>query len=100
MNPLGPRARIALLGGVLVAQTLFFAVLLPRPLEVVADNARYETAGFNVATGRGLSLPLSILGDSDVRAWACSRRPDRRPGDLYPTASSDQATSTSLQPYT
>jgi hypothetical protein len=87
VNPLGPRARIALLGGVLVAQTLFFAVLLPRPLEVVADNARYETAGFNVATGRGLSLPLSILGDSDVRAWACSRRPDWCPGDLYPTAS-------------
>lgn len=84
---IAPRVRTALLVSVLLAQTVFFFLFLEKPLQVVADNTRYETAGFNVATGRGLSLPYSNFADPDLRSSACSRHPTWCSGDLYPTAS-------------
>lgn len=61
--------------------------LFPAEPAVLADNARYEEAGFHLASGQGLKLSFSTLADADVREWACSRHPDRcADGDLYPTA--------------
>jgi hypothetical protein len=88
--PLSRRTRWIALLLVLCAQTLLFAVLLKRPLTVEADNERYEQAGWNVATGRGYSLPLTGYGasnDPEVYEWVCSRHPTACDADTtHPSA--------------
>jgi 4-amino-4-deoxy-L-arabinose transferase-like glycosyltransferase len=75
---------------VLCAQTVFFAVLVKRPLTVEADNERYEQAGWNIATGRGYSLPLTGYGasnDPEVYDWVCTRHPSAcDPDTTHPSA--------------
>ena len=76
---------------VLATQTVFFFVLMARPLTVFADNARYETAGYNLATGRGISLAYELTSDPLVKSWVCTRHPEvctaadgTHPTALYP----------------
>jgi len=72
------RTRWLALALVLCVQTVFFALLAKRPLAVEGDNERYEQAGWNIATGRGYSLPLTGYGatnDSEVYDWVCTRHP-------------------------
>jgi hypothetical protein len=72
---------------VLLAQTGFFLLFLQRPITVLSDNNRYEVAAYNLATGRGLSLPLSISSDPEVYQWVCSRHPESCHADTtHPTA--------------
>lgn len=82
------RLRLASLVVLLVAQAAQLAFFFPKEPAVLSDNTRYEEAGFNLATGHGLSLSFSNLPDADVRNWACSRHPERcATHDLYPSAS-------------
>jgi hypothetical protein len=71
---------------VLVAQAAILVVSLKRPLRVETDNVRYETAGYHLARGEGLSLPYEMQPDPDVREWACSRHPSWCAGGNVPTA--------------
>lgn len=81
------RLRLFALGALLLAQAAQLWVFFPTEPKVEADNTRYEEAGFHLASGRGLSLSYATLPDEDVRAWACTRHPDRcAEGDLYPSA--------------
>jgi 4-amino-4-deoxy-L-arabinose transferase-like glycosyltransferase len=84
--PIAPSVRRTALAVVLIAQTLMFLVFLPRPLQVISDNVRYETAGYNLSRGEGLSLPYELQPDVDVRAWTCPRHPLWCKGDDVPTA--------------
>jgi 4-amino-4-deoxy-L-arabinose transferase-like glycosyltransferase len=74
---------------VLCAQTVFFAVMWRQPL-VGTDNDRYEAAGWNLASGRGYSLPLSGYGgsyDPEVYDWVCARHPEAcSPDTTHPSA--------------
>jgi hypothetical protein len=83
---IAPTTRRVALVVVLIAQALMFYAFLPRPLQVIADNVRYETAGYNLARGDGLSLPYELQPDDDVRDWACPRHPLWCKGDEVPTA--------------
>lgn len=86
-RPLSRRERRLWLVILLAMQAIFFWAFLPRPLTVVSDNVRYETAGYNLAAGRGLSLPYSMARDPEVRSWVCDRRPDLCLADgTYPVA--------------
>jgi hypothetical protein len=76
---------------VLAAQTVFFFFLMDRPLQVFADNPRYETAGYNLAIGKGISLPYEQTRDPLVKSWVCTRHPEActaadgtHPTALYP----------------
>lgn len=84
------RDRWIAVGIVLLVQTIFFAVMLKRPLGIEGDNVRYEEAGWNIAAGRGCSLRLEgVYGthDPEVYGWVCTRHPDACPADTsYPTA--------------
>lgn len=81
------RVRVGVLAAVLALQTIYFVVLLPRPVAVTADNVRYEVAGWNLATGRGYSLPLSSTDDREVQSWVCDRHPSACAADgTHPTA--------------
>jgi len=88
--PLSRRTRWIALALVLCAQTLLFAVMIKRPLVVEGDNDRYEQAGWNVASGRGYSLPLTGYGatnDTEVYQWVCTRHPTAcDPDTTHPTA--------------
>jgi 4-amino-4-deoxy-L-arabinose transferase-like glycosyltransferase len=85
-----PRVRAIALVAVLLVQTLFFALFLTRPLAVEGDNERYEQAGWNIAIGRGNSLPLTGYGasnDPEVYAWVCDRHPEAcYPDTTHPSA--------------
>lgn len=81
------RARTIALAGLSVVQFALLAAFFPRPPTIESDNTRYEEAGYNLASGRGLSLSYSNLADADVREWACTRHPERCTGETYPTAS-------------
>lgn len=84
---LGSRIRLRALVLLWVAQTAFFVVFAAWPPAVVADNVRYETAAYNLATGKGLSLPFDVVPDGVVRGWVCERHPDQCSADgTYPTA--------------
>jgi 4-amino-4-deoxy-L-arabinose transferase-like glycosyltransferase len=66
-------------GVLLLTQTLFFILLLHRPLAVEGDADRYEQGGWNLAEGRGYSLPLHGYGgtnDLEIYSWVCSRHPE------------------------
>lgn len=80
------RMRLVCLVLLLVAQAAQVAFFFPKEPAVLSDNTRYEEAGFNLATGQGLSLSFSNLPDEDVRTWACTRHPDRCTDDRYPSA--------------
>ncbi len=71
-------------------QTLFFFALLHHPVEAEGDNTRYEIAAWNLATGRGYSLPLTGYGgssDPEVKQWVCDRHPDSCAADgTHPSA--------------
>jgi hypothetical protein len=79
-------ARRAALLVALVAQIVMFLIFLPRPVRVEGDNGRYETAGYNLASGAGLSLPYELQPDDDVKRWACSRNPPACENGDIPTA--------------
>ena len=81
-----PSTRRIALAVVIVAQAAMFAIWLPRPLHVEGDNVTYETAGYNLAHGDGLSLSYDIQPDPDVRSWACSRHPSWCEDGDVPTA--------------
>jgi len=87
---LSRRARSIALAVVLCAQTLFFAVMVKRPLAPEGDNERYEQAGWNIAIGRGYSLPLTGYGasnDPEIYEWVCSRHPTAcYPDTTHPSA--------------
>ena len=86
-KPVLPSMRWKALALVLLMQTLFFCVWLQRPIEVISDNVRYEVAGYNLAAGRGLSLPNSLAKDEEVRGWVCTRHPEACLSDTtYPVA--------------
>jgi 4-amino-4-deoxy-L-arabinose transferase-like glycosyltransferase len=73
------RLRLVVLAVVLCAQTAFFGLTLKRPIRLEGDNDRYEQAGWNLATGRGYSLPLHGSGgsnDPEVYEWVCTRHPE------------------------
>jgi 4-amino-4-deoxy-L-arabinose transferase-like glycosyltransferase len=84
--PISTPIRRLVLVVVLIAQAAMFANLLRRPLRVEADNVRYETAGYNLARGKGLSLPNELQPDPEVHEWVCSRHPALCKGDNVPTA--------------
>jgi hypothetical protein len=89
-NAPSQRARRVALALVIALQTLLFAVMLKRPLAVEGDNSRYEQAGWNLATGRGYSLPLHGYGgteDPEIEGWVCSRHPEACwPDTTHPVA--------------
>ncbi len=83
----GRTLRLMCASALLVVQAAQLWFFFPTEPKVEADNTRYEEAGFNLASGHGLSLSFSNLPDEDVRSWGCSRHPDRcLEGDLYPSA--------------
>ncbi|HZU84344.1 MAG TPA: hypothetical protein VE987_15550 [Polyangiaceae bacterium] len=84
------RTRLVALALVLCAQTLFFAITVKRPIQVEGDNERYEQGGWNLAAGRGYSLPLTGYGgtnDPEIYGWVCTRHPSAcAPDGTHPTA--------------
>jgi hypothetical protein len=82
--------RFLALALVLLAQTVFFVAMVKRPLRVEGDNVRYEEAGWNLATGRGYSLPLTGTAgtfDQEVYDWVCTAHPSACFSDTtHPTA--------------
>lgn len=78
------RLRHLLLTVVIVTQTGMFLAFLPKPPRVEADNVRYETAGYHLAHGEGLTLPYQLQHDPEVRAWACSRNQTWCDGENVP----------------
>jgi hypothetical protein len=88
--PPSRRTRLIALAFVLFAQTALFAVMVKRPLAVEGDNDRYEQAGWNLATGRGYSLPLHGYGatsDPEIQSWVCTRHPEACSADTtHPVA--------------
>lgn len=80
------RNRALALALLCATQTIFFAHFRDRPITVLSDNARYEEAGFQLATHGRLLLPFPLMPDAVVRDWVCARHPDACVGDYYPTA--------------
>ncbi len=74
-----PRFRWIAVGILLLTQTLFFCLLLHRPIAIEGDADRYEQGGWNIAQARGYSLPLQGYGgtnDPEVYGWVCGRHPE------------------------
>lgn len=80
------RNRIIALAVVLLLQTAFFFVFMPKHAAVIGDNVRYEYPAWTLANGRGINITYTISPDPEVREWVCSRHPDSCVGDEYPTA--------------
>jgi hypothetical protein len=100
------RRRHAVLGGVLLMQTVFFCLFAWRPAPgmtspglagsqifrnaATPDYSRYELPAYNLASGRHLALPLRETNDPTVQGWVCSRHPEAcfsdgtHPSALYP----------------
>jgi hypothetical protein len=83
------RNRGMALAVLLLAQTACFFIFLQRPPHIFPpDNFRYFVPGWNLAEGRGLSMPFAMAPDPVVRGWVCARHPDacNNPEGRYPTA--------------
>lgn len=81
-----PRFRRYCLLTALLSQAALFWIFMPVPPAVVNDNARYEVAGYNLASGNSLSLPKAMSNDAEMERAACARNPAYCGSELVPTA--------------
>jgi hypothetical protein len=86
---LSARNRRLALAALLLMQVAYFFAFLRLPLQVSPpDNFRYEVPAWNLAEGRGISMPFELAPDAVVRGWVCTLHPGAcaNPEGRYPTA--------------